>query len=105
MNVPFLFPSAGQGALQFVWSISELRENLGNWSDNSAVELTMKWQDPAIWRKFVKGQDECHDQISFLIVLYYIIANLGIISPSAFPDFIKCNPFEYVLYDTDFYRV
>lgn len=47
------------GALKSVWSISELREGLGNWSDDYTVEITLTRQEPTVWMKFVKGEDGC----------------------------------------------
>lgn len=50
------------GALKFVWSISELKENLENWSKNYTVHVTLTRQEPTVWMKFVKEEDEeCQD--------------------------------------------
>jgi hypothetical protein len=50
------------GVLKFVWTISKLKANLGNWSNNYTVQVTLTRQEPTVWMKFVKGEDEgCQD--------------------------------------------
>lgn len=49
------------GVLKFIWSISELKSNLGNWSNNYTVHVTLTRQEPTVWMKFVKGEDDCQD--------------------------------------------
>ena len=49
------------GVLKFVWSISELKENLDNWSNNYTVEVALSRSGPTIWMKFVKGEDGHQD--------------------------------------------
>lgn len=49
------------GVLKFTWSISELKENLENWSKNYTVEVALSRSGPTVWMKFVKGEDGCQD--------------------------------------------
>ena len=49
------------GVLKFVWTISELKANLGNWSNNYTVQVTLTRQEPTVWMKLVKGEDGCQD--------------------------------------------
>jgi len=49
------------GVLKFIWSISELKENLDNWSNNYTVHVTLTRTGPTVWMKFVKGEEEYRD--------------------------------------------
>ena len=46
----------------FVWSMTELKEDLGNWSDDYTVDITLNSSEPGkIWMVFHKGENECQD--------------------------------------------
>ena len=50
-----------QGALKFIWSISELNNDLDFWSTNYTVEVTLNRTNSTVWMKFVKGEDGGED--------------------------------------------
>lgn len=44
------------------WILAELKEDMGNWSDNYTVDITMNSKEPGtVWSQFVKGEDGCAD--------------------------------------------
>jgi hypothetical protein len=43
----------------FLWSMAELKGDIGNWSDNYMVDITMNSEEPGtVWMKFVKNEDD-----------------------------------------------